>query len=167
MAIDRRELFQVLKFPSDTPMIDAPCSKRQFRLRDLPAPIPFDREHAGLLLDQPGWRRSGQGVRERDGKRFRFTAITGKAMDLDSAAVYIQAQLKHLGIEMEIRILDSSLLFQHAVTGDYEAAFSKLLTGWGPGNGPENFLAAAGYTNPRFQQLANRLRTPLGPEHEE
>lgn len=167
MAIDRRELFEVLNFPSGTPLIDAPSSKRKFRLRDLPAPIPCDRERAGHILDQAGWRRNRHGVRERDGKPFRLTAIASKVLDLDTAAVYIQTQLKHIGIEMEIRILDSSLLFQRAATGEYEAAFSKLLTGWGPGNGPENFLAATGYANPRFHQLASRLRTPLGPEHEE
>jgi peptide/nickel transport system substrate-binding protein len=167
MAIDRRELCQVLNFPSETPLIDAPCSRRQFRLRDLPSPIPYDRDAAGQLLDQACWRRNRQGVRERYGKPFRFAAITGKILDLDEAAVYVQAQLRHLGIEMEIRVLDSSLLFQRAVTGDYEAAFAKLLTGWGPGNGPENILSATGYANPRFHQLANRLRTPLEPEHEE
>ena len=167
MAIDRRELYQVLNFPSDTPLIDAPCSRRQFRLRDVPAPIPYDREQAGRLLDEAGWRRNRQGVRERDGKPFRFTAIAQKLLDLDDAAVYVQAQLKRLGIEMEIRLLDSSLLFQRAVTGDYEAAFAKLLTGWGPGNGPENILAAAGYADSRFHHLADRLRNPLDPGLEE
>jgi peptide/nickel transport system substrate-binding protein len=166
MAIDRRELCQVLNFPSNTPLIDAPCSRRQFRRRDFSAPIPYDREGAGRLLDQAGWRRNRQGVRDRFGKPFRFAAITGKLLDLDDAAIYVQAQLKFLGIEMDIRVLDSNLLFQRAVTGDYEAAFAKLLTGWGPGNGPENILTATGWVNSTFHQLAKRLRSPLEPEHE-
>ena len=166
MAIDRRELCQVLNFPSDTPLIDAPCSKRQFRMRDLPTLIPYDRLRSEQLLDQAGWRRNRHGVRERDGKRFRFTAITSKEMDLDNAAIYVQALLKDLGIEMEIRTIDSGLLFQRAVTGDYEAAFSKLITSWTPGNSPENFLTATGYSNARFHQLVDRLRSTLAPQHE-
>src|SRR5262249_37330066 len=147
-------------------VIDAPCSRQQFRRRELPAPIAYDREAAGRLLDKAGWRRNRRGVRERDGNEFRFTAITGNILDLDAAAVYVQSKLRPLGVQMDIRVLDSGLLFQRSVTGDYEAAFAKVLTGWDPGNGPENILAATGYANPRFHELASRLRNPLEPRQE-
>ena len=165
LAINRRELFQTLNIPSDTPVIDAPTSKRQFRRRQVPAPIPHDLAQSNHLLDQAGWLRNQQGLRERDGTPFRFTVITDRSNDQDAAAVYIQSQLKRIGIRMDIQLFES--VFARAVTGDYEAAINRFFTDWKPGNGPENFLAAAGYTNPRFSQLADLLKAPLAPEQED
>jgi len=86
LLINRPELFQALNFAADTPVIDAPCNKRQFRVRQLPPSIPHDPEQAGRLLDEAGWQRGSGGIRERYGRPFRFPAITGKEMDLDKAA---------------------------------------------------------------------------------
>jgi peptide/nickel transport system substrate-binding protein len=168
LAIHRHELFQALNLPADTPVMDGPSSKRQFRLRHLPAPIPYDPEQANRLLDEAGWlKRNREGLRERDAMPFRFTVITGKELAQDDAAVYIQAQLKRIGIRMEIQILDGGIQWQRAITGDYEAAINRVFTDWNPGNNIERFLQHAGYVNQRLPELANRLRTPLAPDEED
>ncbi len=167
LAINRRELFAVLNLPADTPLLDAPCSKRQLRFRRLPTPIPFDPEQANRLLDEAGWLKTNRkGLRERNGMPFRFTAITGKEFAQADAAVYIQAQLKRAGIAMEIQTLEFNAQFQRAVTGDYEAAINFVFNHW-EGNGAPRFLGSAGYGNPRFPALADRLRTLLPPEQQD
>src|SRR5262249_21960161 len=73
MSINRRELFQVLNFPADAPVFDAPFIKRQMRRGDFPEPIAYDPAQANRLLDESGWgRRNAQGIRQRDGRVFSF-----------------------------------------------------------------------------------------------
>ncbi len=166
LAINRRELFAVLNLPSDTPLLDAPCSRRQLRFRRLPKPIPFDPEQANRLLDEAGWiKQNGKELRERNGMPFRFTAITLKEFAMADAAVYIQAQLKRAGIAMEIQTLEFEAQVQRAVTGDYEAAISGVSNS--QAYGVEKYLGAAGYANPRFLQLAGRFRSLLPPEQQD
>jgi peptide/nickel transport system substrate-binding protein len=160
LAINRRELFQACNFPSDTPLLDAPVSARQFRLRQFAAPIPYDPEQAGRLLDEAGWyKRNREGLRERDGKPFRFTAVSGRTLAQDTAAVYIQAQLRRVGVRMEIQTLEDTVQFRRAATGEYEAAINRVET--------ERFLRSAGYASPRYTQLTSRLRTTVAPDQED
>jgi peptide/nickel transport system substrate-binding protein len=173
LGIDRRELIQALNLPADTPVIDSPFSTRQLWRREFPEPMPFDPVRAGQLLDAAGWHTiNREGIRERSGVPFTFAALVGgNLFDSDAVAtVYIQAQLKRLGIKMNLKPLDAS--FQRVITGDYEAAFHRMFTDWTPdekpyGNGTERFLHAAGYRSSRFAELANQFRNTFDPDLED
>lgn len=170
LAINRHELIQALNYPAETPVLDAPVSPGQLHRGEFANPLPHDPELANRLLDEAGWAvRNRKGIREREGQPFAFTAITvaGGNMSGGDAAVYVAAQLKRIGIEMNIAILDGGIVAPRALAGDYDAALWAMATGWGDLGTPRRYLDAAGYRNPRFLQLDDRIRTALDPGQED
>lgn len=123
LAINRDELLQVLNLPDETPLFDVIFTKEQLQDGVLPEPLPYDPKLANQLLNEVGWRDSdGDGVREQDGKPFRFTALVANTQGLDAAAVYIQAQLRQVGIEMDVQVLDKESAEVRIRAGEFEAA---------------------------------------------
>ena len=124
LAIDRRTLLGVLNLPDDLPITDGVFTERQFLRRQFPEPLPYDPAQARALLEAAGWQdRDGDGVRERDGRPFRFTAIVRSNRGFDRLAVYVQAQLREVGVQMEIQVLDPGLVWDRFTGGDFEAVF--------------------------------------------
>ena len=124
LAMDRRALLGVVNLPIDLPLTDGVFTARQFLRREFPEPLPYDPEQARALLEAAGWQdRDGDGVRERAGRPFSFTAIVG-SVDMqgrDRLAVYVQAMLRRVGVHMNIQLLDTSEARLN--TGDFEAVF--------------------------------------------
>ena len=128
MAIDRRELARLLYYPDDLSLFDGISTKFQHFNDDLPEPLPYDPRRAEQLLEKAGWHyRNENGVREKEGQPFRFTANVDRTigLDLDKAAVFVQDQLKRVGIRMEIQELQGTLNSRFR-SGDFEAAFGKF-----------------------------------------
>ena len=153
LAINRQELSKVLNYPNGVPIQDVISTSRQFQRGELPEPLPYDPEKAKQLLEQAGWYDSdGEGVREKDGEIFRFTAIATKE-DLRSA-IYVQDQLRKVGIRMEIQSLARSLLRERFKRGDFEAIFHffRNKSGWGYVElfGKHSWI---GYRNPEISLL--------------
>ncbi len=124
LAINRRELHRVLNLPKETPVFDVIFTRPQFWRGELPAALPYDPELAKQLLDQAGWRAShGDGVRNQGGKPFRFTVV-GRLED--KAAVYIQEQLRRVGIEMDITALEAGAALARLKASDFDAAVATV-----------------------------------------
>jgi len=170
LAINRRELAQVLNYPSHTPVLDAPLSRGQLQRQDFVEPIPYDPDLANRLLDSAGWsKRNHQGIRERNGKPFDFTLIcnTNNQWGGVETAVYIASQLRKIGVHMNIATLEGSTHFQRVAAGDYQAAIGRMATGFGDVPSPKNFLGAAGYASPRFVWLQDQIQTAYDPDRED
>ncbi len=148
MAIDRRELQQVLNYPDGIPIYDVPLMKRHFLRGEVPEALPYDPEQAELLLEKAGWIDvNSDGVREKDDKEFRFTLAT--TLQLSAEAVYIQDQLRRVGIQMEISTFDETILRRKMLDGKGLEAGLGNIPWW---NFPD-MLSAAGYKNPEFYRL--------------
>ena len=134
LAINRRELLEVLNFPPDLPIFDVLFTRPQYRQRQLPEPLPYDPELAKQLLEAAGWQdEDGDGIRERAGAEARFTLIANRQSTVDlgeRAAVYVQDQLRRVGIGMEVQILDRSLKNQRVRAGEFDAAFHLISRHW-------------------------------------
>lgn len=128
LAINRRELLQLLNLPVDLPLFDGIYTNRQFRRSQLPEPLPYDPEGARRLLEADGWRdTNGDGVRDRDGQTGSFTALINTSYgEYERIAVYVQDQLRRVGVNMEIQPVDSSVISKRMETGNFEAAFKGL-----------------------------------------
>lgn len=175
----------MLNLPSDLPLTDGVFTPRVLFGGKLPAPLSYDPAEANRLLDAAGWHdRNGDGVRQRDGRPFRFTAIVTTRPDLDAPrlAVLAQAHLRRVGVQMEIQILDNNIVAKRTRNGQFEAAFGflfgfgtdtqKLFFGRGNPTGyanPEAFRlldAAVASTNPNtldsiYQELTETYRADL------
>ena len=166
LAINRRELHQLLNFPGWTPIFDVLFTRDQLRRGELPPPLPYDPKLASRLLDETGWRaRAGDGPRHRDGKPFRFTALVYPISGMNEAAVYVQAALRRVGIQMDISTMDEQAQRQRVRAGDFDAAIVIM-----PGDGPFGPLAffgeksLIGYTNPNVIALLNRAQATVSSD---
>lgn len=129
MAIDRRQLLRVFNLPDDLPILDGFVPDRQFRSGEFPEPLPYDPEQAERILAEAGWRDEDEdGVREQDGKEFRFraTVVPQGEAGQETVAVYIQDQLRRVGVRMEVEVLDLALGRQRIGAGDFEAAITSV-----------------------------------------
>ena len=168
-AIDRRGLLAVLDLPPElAPIYDVLLSHEQFRRGEYPDPVPHDPDAARRLLEEAGWRdMDGDGIRERDGEEFRFTLLA-RANELEEA-VYVQAELRRVGIAVEIA--HSAIGSRINADADFEAGIAWF---WGelrPGVirlgrwlGTESPI---GYSNPTVDSLILRGRATRDPDEYE
>ncbi len=162
-AIDRRELLSVMNLPSDVLVTDAVFTPRQFRRREWPEPLPYDSARARTLLAAAGWvDRDNDGILDKDGHPFRFTASVARKFGLEKVAIYVQAQLRRVGVQMDIQLFDESIMWDKRRTGDFEAWMfvNRSVSYFGKGN-------PVGYANAEAFELIDRLRTTAHPDEED
>lgn len=119
-ATDREELQRVLAFPAGVPVTDgifSTCEPQDIRV---PAPYAHDPELARALLAEAGWTDSdGDGMLDRDGAPFTFTLLL--TADALTAAVFVQDQLRRIGVDMQLQTLDWSAVNARFEAGDFAA----------------------------------------------
>ncbi len=145
LAINRRELTQVLNYPEDTPIFDVGITLRHLNRGEVPEPLPFDPEEAKRLLDEAGWLETNKGgIREKNGHKFRFSLFFSE--ELMPGAVYIQDQLRRVGIDMKTVTMELGVSVGRQEEGKFEAiyrGYGPFGYGWGYG----------GYNNSEFDRL--------------
>ncbi len=182
VAINRRELHQVLNLPEETPIFDVIFTQRQFQRGELPEPLPYDPEQAKRLLDEAGWRdQKGEGLRQRGGKPFRFMALATAYQGEDKAAVYIQAGLRRMGIQMDVTVLEWEANFKRVMAGEFEAAIppsmplevgSRVLFGEPESSDAAVFVGVLrgspiAYRNPKVTALLKEAGDTLNPDEQD
>lgn len=124
--------------------------------------LPFDPTSTRTQLAAIGWTDSnGDGWLDKGGEPMRFTMITNAGNQRRAkAAVIIQANLKEVGVDMQIEQLESNTFFERLRARDYDAALSGFAAGllvdpgtfWSP-NAEFNFT---GYRNAKVDELIAR-----------
>jgi len=85
----------------------------------------FDPDRARTMLDQTGWIKGPDGIREKEGHRFSFTMLNrAGSADRIAIAQVIQAQLKEVGIEVSFETLESAAWTQKWRSGQWEGIVS-------------------------------------------
>jgi peptide/nickel transport system substrate-binding protein len=151
LAINRRELAQLLYLPPQSARVDGLYTMRQLRRGEATEPR-FDMAEAGRLLDESGWRRNGNGWRERNGAPFEFIAFVQPGMTV--AAIYVQAQFRKLGVRMEVPPMDLGNLRNRLRARDFAAAICRPASIWGHLNGLRR--QSTGYRNPGLEALLDQ-----------
>jgi len=168
LAIDREEILRVLNMPEDLKIFDVVFTPYHYVHDEIPAPLPHDQEAAVQLLDETGWIMGENGIRNKAGKDFRFEIIVpsgytamGNYME---AAVLVQAQLRKIGIHMDIQYIDGNLLRTRIMSGRFQAAINRFF------QGPNQLLqwfgedSPLGYSDPRIIQLLQDYKLAVDPE---
>jgi peptide/nickel transport system substrate-binding protein len=169
LAIGRVELHRVLNMPAGLPIFDVPLSGGQYRRGEVPDPLPYDPEQAKQLLDEAGWRDGdGDGVRERDGRPFRFALLTPSGWPMRGGeAVYIQSQLRRVGIDVEVHTIQFSLVRQRMKASEFEAALNFQNASLDSPSGILAFFgeeSIIGYANPDVIALLQELQRAIDPD---
>lgn len=166
LALDRRELLRLLNLPADLPITDGVFTRRQFVRREWPEPLPHDPQEAQALLEAAGWAdRDGDGIREKDGRPFRFTASVSNGSGMPQLAVYVQAQLRQVRVQMDIQLLEETAMWDKLRSGDFEAwmhihQHGGLQRDFGRRN-------PIGYRNPEAFDVIDRLTATADPDEED
>lgn len=85
--------------------------------------LSYDQEKAAALLSQSGWKPGSDGILVKDGHRFSFDLMTYATRPmLPPVATAIQDQLRQVGIEMKIQVVESSLIPEKNTEGTLQAA---------------------------------------------
>jgi peptide/nickel transport system substrate-binding protein len=89
-------------------------------------PLPHDRERATALLDSVGWSdRNSDGLRENaQGRPFRFTLLTSDDALRRSVVEVLQSQLREIGVDVQIRVLEFQTMLAQHKNRDFDAVFT-------------------------------------------
>lgn len=100
--------------------------------------LPYDIEKAKSILEKGKWSDiDGDGIREKDNTRLKFTLVTSDSPDFIRAAKMVQTNWKNIGIDLEIGVYN---------IGDLENQFIKprnydaLLFGENLGSDPDPYV---------------------------
>lgn len=165
LAIDRRELLSVLNLPAGAPVFDVLYTDDQFRGGELPPALTYDPREASQLLGDAGWRDTdGDGIVKHSGQPFTFIALVSGDR-LQRAAVYVQLQLRRIGIRMEVQTLEVRALFARIRERDFDAVLAEMHLRGDRTSGSLNFEedSPLGYTNPEVGSLLRRARESFDP----
>lgn len=130
-------------------------------------PYPYDPEKARALLDEAGWKDTdGDGVRDKDGVKFRFEFLLSSGSQLgEKISTILKEELSRSGVEMTIRRMEWAVFIKNI----NERRFDAATLGWSlaaetdpyqlwhssQAEGGSNFV---GFRNPRADALIERAR---------
>ena len=134
-AIDKQEIIEgvLLGLGQAT---EGPYKPGTYWVNDKLQPYAYDPDEAKAMLAEAGWTDSdGDGILDKDGKKFSFELITnnGNEQRLKTATI-IQRRLKKIGVDVRIKTLEWS-----AFINDYidKRRFEAVILGWSQGPDPD------------------------------
>jgi peptide/nickel transport system substrate-binding protein len=99
------------------------------------APLAYDTVRAKQILDEKGWKDTdGDGIRDKNGRPFRFTLLTnaGNSRRADVQQI-VQQAWKQIGVDARLQQVETNTFFDRLTKKNYDAAVS----GWGVGLSPD------------------------------
>ncbi len=94
----------------------------------------FDPAKARALLGEAGWIPGPDSIRVKDGVRLSFTLIAQAGYAIrENVAQALQAQLRDVGVDMKVRLIDGTTISSVWFGGDFDA----MLHWWQLGADPE------------------------------
>lgn len=114
-----------------------PFTPDEFAYNPSVPPIRYDPDGAKTALAALGWRDSdADGILDKDGKALKLSMMmmTGSATTKQFGQA-LQDEMKRVGIELDIVMLDGAMAIQRLIAGNYEAAY----LGWDLDPDPDPF----------------------------
>lgn len=128
----------------------------------------FDLEKAKQMLDEAGWKVGSDGIREKDGEKFKINfSATADNPVVDALLPIMTQNYKELGIEIVAETLDFNAIMDKANTGDFDMFFAA----WGLTPDPDNTVYITngaqndiGYSNAKVDELMAKGKKTLDIE---
>jgi peptide/nickel transport system substrate-binding protein len=97
--------------------------------------LPFDKAEAEKILEEAGWRKGRDGIRQKDGQRLSFTLQAQNVSDYRAISQYLSKNWRTIGVQAEVLLQPESDIQGIVSRHDYQA----LLYGISLGPDPDVF----------------------------
>ena len=87
--------------------LDFPTLNQFLNTKDLSVPK-YDFDQAQKILDEAGWKKNSNGILEKDGKTAILNIATTSVYNYKKSAEEIESQLKKLGFEVKLTVIDKN-----------------------------------------------------------
>jgi peptide/nickel transport system substrate-binding protein len=177
LAIDRQAIINALLAGQGVPATSTIPPWHPLYPEDV-QPLRYNVAQADELLDAAGWiDRNRDGVREdAQGRPFRFTLLTSDRTLNRAVAEIVQDQLRRVGVQVDVRVLEfQTLLAQHR-SRDFDAVFTNwVLDNFQMASAPAALFLSrladvplssnrSGVRSPRLDALIERGAAAVDPE---
>jgi peptide/nickel transport system substrate-binding protein len=172
MAIDRNKIIEALLYGFGRSCVSAFPPMVAWAYNDDIKELPFDPGAAKNLLAGEGWKDSdGDGWLDKENRKFQFTVKTnaGNAIRSD-VAVIVQEQLKQVGIEVRLDLMEWTALLEDMRNRNFDAYIGGLSTSYYVDPTPIYHSSAVqmfnyvGYANKKVDRLIETGRVELDRE---
>jgi len=97
--------------------------------------LEYDPEKAKRLLQEAGWVMGADGILYRNGRPFKFTVLVNQANEVRiKTAQIIKENLKKVGIEMDIKVLEWQAMLHEFID---KKRFEAVILGWALSRDPD------------------------------
>jgi peptide/nickel transport system substrate-binding protein len=173
LTLDRRGMATaLLRSPASTATQLFPPTMAEWHVPGLP-PLQRDLTEARRLLAELGWQPGAEGILHREGQPFSFTLRTfSDRPELPGLATAMQAQLREVGIDMKVAIVNSGEIPAGHRDGTLQAALmarnfslvpdplGTLMQDYGPNGGD---WGAMGWSSAGLHDVLDKLGATADP----
>lgn len=128
MAVDRDKITQELLNGRTKPALTMWDWNGSIWANPNAKPIPYDKVGAEKLLDEAGWKKGADGIREKDGVKLKLRYATTTREVRKNTQVIVQQMLKEVGISVQLLNFSSDVFWNSygdngpVATGQYDIA---------------------------------------------
>ncbi len=101
------DILKVRKEMEFVDKLDFPTLNQFLNTKDLSVPK-YDFDQAQKILDEAGWKKNSNGILEKDGKKAILNIATTSVYNYKKAAEEIEGQLKKLGFDVKLTVIDKN-----------------------------------------------------------
>jgi peptide/nickel transport system substrate-binding protein len=143
-AIDRDAIVKTI-LDGQVTVVNGPIQPLSWAYEPNVVRYDYDPAKARALLDEAGWKIGPDGIRAKDGRPLAFTLITQAGYAIrENTAQAIQRQLKDVGVNAQVRLIDGTSISSVWFSGEFDA----FLHWWQLGPDPELTLMFAADRSP-------------------
>ena len=170
-GIDRQRIVDALVFGEGTVTAHPVMSQSPYYAKDIP-PRPHDPDEARRLLAEAGWRDTdGDGVLDKDGRKFEFELVSNLGNQLrEDTLVLIQDDLAKIGVGVIPRMREWNVFLDEVQAKKFDAYHMAWVTDFVLSpydvfhtDAIDGKYNSGSYSNPRADELIDRgllARTP-------
>jgi peptide/nickel transport system substrate-binding protein len=168
-AVNRDEIVQYVMFgQAEAAQGYLPPTMLGANPREVTLPyVKYDVDQAKQLLDQAGWTAGSDGMREKGGQKFSFTTYC-ILEEQERVCQVVQAQLKDIGVDMQIKRLEQAAWDEAMKAGEHDARYHPQFM-----STPDHMYFYVGkfaplpnstmWADPHFDELFAKSQTTVDP----